>query len=241
MISFWSGQKLSVAELRKYLRDCGEGVSYPVARILQRDLALQRLRFATGLVLAAGYSGWVLLFDEVELVQRYSWLQRARSYAALARWARALEGEATPGLVTVFATTDIQADIEKDEQLPGRLSARDTDSDRLLSSQAEEGISKIRDAVPLTPPDQTRIEDVGEKVRQVHAQAYDWSPSPARFDEPVLTTTRMRTCVRSWINRWDLERLYPDYAPDIEAKEIQPTLEEDGDLERFSEAEENAE
>ena len=204
MISFLSGQRLGVSDLKKALKLTGGSVGYPVVHILQRDLALQRLRFAAGLMLAAGYSGLVLLFDEVELVSRYSWLQRARSYAELARWAGALAGEATPGLVAVFAATDILASIEKDGQVPERLLARNSDSDRLLSSQAEEGISRIRDAVPLTPPDQTRIEDVGENVRKVHAKAYDWSPSPARLDEPVMTTTRVRTCVRKWINRLDL-------------------------------------
>ena len=241
MISFWSGQKLGVSDLKKALKLTGGSVTYPVVHILQRDLALQRLRFASQLMLAAGYSGWVLLFDEVELISRYSLLQRARSYAEFARWAGALEGEATPGLVAVFAATDILASIGKDDQVPERLLARNSDSDRLLSSQAKEGMRKIGDAVPLTPPDRARIEDVGEKLRQVHAQAYDWSPSPARYDEPVLTTTRMRTCVRSWINRWDLERLCPGYTADIEAEESEPSLGEDPDLELSSEPDEDAE
>ena len=30
--------------------------------------------------------GWLLLFDEVELIGRYTLLQRGRSYAELARW-----------------------------------------------------------------------------------------------------------------------------------------------------------
>ncbi len=237
MISFWSGQKLGVSELRKFLKQTGGNLDFPysVVHIVQKDLASQRLRFAAQLMRAAGYSGWLLLFDEVELISRYSWLQRARSYAEFARWAGAVEGEATPGLVAVFAATDILAYIGKDDQVPERLLARTSDSDRVLAIRAEEGMHRIRDAVPLTPPDRARIDEVGEKLRQVHARAYGWSPSPALFHEPVLTTTRMRTCVRSWINRWDLERLFPDYAPDIEAMEIEPTLAEDGDLEHAGE------
>jgi hypothetical protein len=49
--------------------------------IKQPDLTRQRLRFVPRLIAAAGYSGWVLLLDEVELVGRYSVLQRRRSYA----------------------------------------------------------------------------------------------------------------------------------------------------------------
>ena len=51
-----------------------------------RELARQRLRFLPQLLRAAGHAGWVVLFDEVELIGRYSLLQRGRSYAELARW-----------------------------------------------------------------------------------------------------------------------------------------------------------
>ena len=46
----------------------------------------QKLRFVLELIKAAGYNGWVILLDEIELVANYSVLQRARSYAELARW-----------------------------------------------------------------------------------------------------------------------------------------------------------
>ena len=49
------------------------------------------------LMAAAGYAGWVLLVDEVELIGRYSFKQRARSYAELARWAGKLEPARLPG------------------------------------------------------------------------------------------------------------------------------------------------
>ena len=53
---------------------------------------MQRLRFAAKLLAAAGYAGWVVLFDEVELIGRYSLQQRAKSYAELARWVRGEHG-----------------------------------------------------------------------------------------------------------------------------------------------------
>jgi hypothetical protein len=243
VISFWSGHKLNVTEFKKALKQCGEAVTYRIGKIAPRDLAWQRFRFATQLMLAAGYPGWVLLFDEVELISRYSWLQRARSYAEFARRMGALKGESVPGMVTVFASTDdLGLVLEGDEdQVPAKLAVKDSDGDSLLSSQAQCGMRKLREAVALTPPDRARIEEAGEKLRQVHAQAYDWSPSPARFAGEVLAITRMRTYVRSWINQWDLERLYPGYKTEIEAKEIQPTRGEDPDLEHTSEPDGDAE
>ena len=47
------------------------------------------MRFVLELVKAAGYRGWIVLIDEIELVANYSVLQRARSYAELiVGWAK---------------------------------------------------------------------------------------------------------------------------------------------------------
>ena len=53
---------------------------------------MQRFRFVPRLMAAAGYKGWIVLLDEVELIGRYSLLQRAKSYAEVARWVRGAEG-----------------------------------------------------------------------------------------------------------------------------------------------------
>jgi len=46
----------------------------------------------------------------------------------------------------------------------------------------------------------------------------------------------MRSYIRRWVTEWDLERLFPAYAPDVETAAVDHTLEEDRDLERASEA-----
>ena len=53
----------------------------------------------------AGYKGWVVLLDEIELVGTYSVLQRAKSYAEIARWWGKVEDEKCPGLVVVGTVT----------------------------------------------------------------------------------------------------------------------------------------
>ena len=87
IVRFWSGDPIKVAEVRRRLRETGEA-RYPLPAVPARELARQRFRFATRLMVAAGYAGWLILFDEVELIGRYSVLQRGRSYAELARWVR---------------------------------------------------------------------------------------------------------------------------------------------------------
>src|SRR5947207_7757117 len=99
-------------------------------------------------MVAAGYAGWVLLVDEVELIGRYSFRQRARSYAELARWYGKLPGETYPGLTAVFAIT---ADFEEailvgrndQEVVPGRLRASESEQDRVLAQHAERGMRLI--------------------------------------------------------------------------------------------------
>jgi hypothetical protein len=41
--------------------------------------------------------------------------------------------------------------------------------------------------------------------------------------------------VREWITRWDLQRIYPEYQPQIETVDLRPDLEERPDLEQPSE------
>ena len=77
----------------------------------------QRVQFLTALLHAAGYAGWCLLFDEVELIGRYTPLRRALAYAWLAIWLGLEGARAWPGIVAAYAITDdfVTAVIEERE------------------------------------------------------------------------------------------------------------------------------
>src|SRR3989304_5679104 len=77
IIRFWSGDQIGVAEIKKYLRACRETVTYKIDKILVKELALQRFKFASRLMVTAGYAGGGLLIDEVELIGRYPPVQQA--------------------------------------------------------------------------------------------------------------------------------------------------------------------
>ena len=104
--NFWAGEKLPVAEIRQGMKQIGQANAFQIRSIPAKELPLQRFRFATQLFRAAGYRGWVLLFDEVELIGKYSRLQRARSYAELARWLGVVESDRYAGLLSVATITD---------------------------------------------------------------------------------------------------------------------------------------
>ncbi|RJP17729.1 MAG: hypothetical protein C4520_15705 [Candidatus Abyssobacteria bacterium SURF_5] len=234
---FWAGEKLGVAELRRYLRECGEAVSFKIDQVKLRDLALQRFKFVPRLMQAAGYSGWVLLIDEVELIGCYSFRQRAKSYAELARWRGDLRGEKYPGLTTVLAiTADFQTAILLDkgdlENVPGKLRAMAlSDTWIQIAEQAEKGMHSIQQSVQLDEPNEETRKQIFNDVREIYSKAYDWQPpSTSTFSRFATTSTRMREYIRGWITEWDLKRLYPTYQSKIEVKEIPTNYIEDEDL-----------
>jgi hypothetical protein len=241
IVSFWGGDPLNVSETRARLRDLGERATYRLESVPARELALQRLVFLARLILAAGYAGWVVLFDEVELIGRYSFKQRARSYAELARWGGKLRSGGIPGVAATFAiTTDFDAAVLQDkgdfERVPGKLRASGADADTRLANQAEQGMRMIaREAVRLRGPDRAMLERTREDVRALHARAFDWSPPDLGAGE-LLSTTRIRQYVRRWINEWDLKRLYPDYSPETVVASVAVQYTEEPELEASEES-----
>jgi hypothetical protein len=217
---------------------------YTLKTVKLKDLSLQWFIFASHLILAAGYSGWVLLFDEIELIGRYSLLQRGKSYAELARWLGEIQGESLPGFVAVAAITDdfglavLQEKSDRDTIGPTFRSKR-TGEYTIAASRAETGMRLIeRSVVPLRLPDPETLRRTYERLKEIHRTAYSWNP-PEIPPLEMSVTRRMRSYVRRWVNEWDLRRLYPgtNIVTDDE-QEIKPTYEPDKDLEVSSEPEE---
>lgn len=235
IISFWSGDSIQIGDIKRALRQLGHPSMYTFEKASVRQLAYQRFRFAPQLMAAAGYAGWVLLFDEVDLVARYTANQRAKSYAEIARWTGNLTGESYPGIISVMAITSaFESEIlEKKndwDAIPGRLRASHREADLQLAPQAERGMRLITNAPTLSPPADAIIDGTYDKVRSIHGKAYAWSPPPIEDTLARDTTTTMREHIRSWINEWDLMRLFPEHVPSIELTPIIFDYGEDKDL-----------
>jgi hypothetical protein len=236
ILRFWSGDPIAVPELRRRLKELGEQrpVLPPVAA---PELARQRMRFAARLLAAAGSPGWLVLFDEVELIGRYSLLQRAKSYAELARWMRSEHGGRDIPLAAVFAMTDdyeaaVITGRNDREVVPERLRAKGTAEATELAAAAELGMRIIdRETHLLTPPDDTELKQVYARLRELHGQAFGWQPPDVTGLER-LGASRLRQYVRAWINEWDLVRLDPTYRPETETVDVPSDYREDPDLER---------
>jgi len=242
IVDFWSGERLPVAPVRRALKQIDSLAAYSFKAPKIKELAIQRFHFTSRMITAAGYSGWVLLIDEVELIGRCSLLQRGRSYAELARWMGRIKGDVCPGLATVAAITDdfglAVLQEKSDRDIVGtRLRAKDTDEYRAIAGRAETGMRLLqREGIDLKAPDDATLLQTYHRLREIHAKAYDWMPPEIPTPE-VSATRRMRSYVRRWINEWDLMRLYPGAELRMEDEgELKPTYEQDEALEQVSES-----
>ena len=237
IISFWSGESIRITDVRRGLRELNQAANFQISAVRKRELALQRPLFTARLMLGAGYRGWVWLIDEVELIGRYSILQRGRAYGELARWLGHVESLRYPGLSVVAAITDdfaraiLQDKGDRDTIVP-RLQSRTTTTEdwKARAVWAEDGMRIIESmALPLDRPDEATLRQTYNRLKRVYASAYEWSPPDVPFPE-YMASRQMRSYVRYWINAWDLRRLYPDEElGGIEEDELRPTYTEDED------------
>lgn len=237
VVRFWSGDPLRTPDLRRALKGVGAAGLFTFPPVPARELARQRLRFLPRLLRAAGYVGWVVLFDEAELIGRYSLLQRGRSYAELARWSGAAREDPAAPLVAVLALTDdfeAAVLVGKDDRtkVPARLRDKQTPEWTEAAALAERGIRALeRDLLLLSAPDAAELDRAYRTLKALHASAYDWSPPDVPGLER-LGATRMRQYVRAWINAWDLVRLDPEHVPETEVLEVHSSYDEDEALEQ---------
>jgi P-loop Domain of unknown function (DUF2791) len=254
IINFWSGEplgsgdRLSMKKVRDALKIVDGASLFQLNAVPARQLPFERFRFTAQMIAGAGYRGWVILLDEIELIGRYSFLQRAKSYAELARWMGLLPDDRYPGILTVASISDdfVPAVLEKiggkDDfgSLRAKLESRGTEQDRIVAERAEAGMQIIRrSAIDLKPPSKEAVEQAYHRLKEFHARAYEWKPPDIARAEPS-SLTRMRKLVRRWINEWDLKRLYPETPLSIEEQQLSPSYAEDIELEATPEGTDEA-
>lgn len=236
LVRFWGGAPVKATELRKWAKKHGEPRP-ELGTISIRELARQRMRFLARLFAVPGRAGWLVLFDEVELIGRYGTISRARSYAEVADWVRPEQDVANAPLRSVLAMTDdyaaanLAATGKGDrEKVPDLLRGRATPEADVLRGRAELGMRLIeREMLRLEPPREDDLAEAYQQLRRLHGEAFGWDPPDVPGLER-LGTTRMRQYVRAWINEWDLVRLDPEYAPATVVREVGGGYAEDPDL-----------
>lgn len=208
---FLAGGRMTTTSFRQALAAVGAAKMFDLRMPVAADLTRQRIAFASRMFRAAGYAGWCLLLDEVELIGRYSPLQRAMAYAGLANWL-GLEGSARlPGIATAYAITDdfVAAVIDQrqdEEKLPERLRLKGRRQEAALALAAMRHIADTVRHHRLPPPGLEELTRDCQRLREIYGQAYDWYPPEPPPPERTATRT-MRQYIKAWITQWDLQRL----------------------------------
>jgi hypothetical protein len=207
----WSGAKVSASVIRQALRESGSGRMFALKAIPAAVMTDQLARFVPLLFRAAGYAGWCVLLDEIELIGRYTPLQRALAYAWLGAWL-GLDGKRRfPGIVTAYAITDdfaaavIHPRLESDKA-PERLTLKGRVAEAALAQSAIRHIERTVLQNRLLPPTLNDLAVCHDKVQRLYSAAYDW-PAPQLPPVERASTRTMRQYIKGWITLWDLRRL----------------------------------
>ena len=226
ILQFWGGVKAPDREMVSWLKELGEENTFKFDKATNRDLVWQRYEFMSRLIVAAGYAGWILLIDEVELMGRYSLMQRAKSYGEMAKLLGVLDESSIPGLGTACAITsayqmEVMDDRRDDEKISAKLRSTGDQGDWLLAGQADRGMQKIRQ-VPLDHmvlEESIDLAEIFEDCRSIYSQAYGWEASS---DFKSNETWRICQHIKHWINTWDLERLFPEHESELQVDTLEP-------------------
>ena len=240
---FLSGARLTAASIRPTLSSAGAGQRFDLKMPPGPELAIQRIAFLSRLFHAAGFAGWCILLDEMELIGRYPALQRARAYAWLSTWLGLPGAARFPGIATAYAITDdfVSAVIDArhdEEKLPDRLELKGGLQQALSVRTAIGHLGATVRRHRLRTPGHEELVRLCERLRQIYTDAYDW-PAPALPPMERTATRTIRQYIKSWIAQWDMLRLTGqtvtiveqalavDYDEDVTLGELPPVADED--------------
>ena len=131
--------------------------------------------FLSSLFLKSGYNGWVILFDEAELIGRMGKKARLNCYLNMSKFIYPDKNINFKSVYSIFAfnssfvpdVIESKLEYENSEQNP-------------ISPEADEKIKTILDLIStapqLIPLNKDEILTILEKIQNFHGKAYDWNP-----------------------------------------------------------------
>lgn len=208
---FLSGARITAASIRPALSGAGAGRLFDLKLPATGELADQRIRFVSHMFQAAGFAGWCILLDEMELIGRYTSLQRAMAYAMLSKWVGLPDAGSFPGIAVVYAITDdfVSAVIDArqdEEKLPDRLRLKGRLPEARAVTAAIKHIEAVARRHRLRTPGPEELARACLRLGEIYSEAHDWFAPSLILGERTATRT-MRQYIKSWITQWDLQRL----------------------------------
>ena len=213
---------------KMYRRIFGEKVVFNQNFVKSRH-AQDYVAFLSHLFVQLGYNGWVVLFDESELIGRLSKKARAKAYNNLASFLfPAKQLEATFSLFA-FSSSYTEDIIEAKNEYQNLEE---------LYPEGQEPMKSVLDSIvkapQLKPLSHEEMQQILEKIVRFHAKAYDWQPG-IKLEELLSRVDKSGYLLRSKI-RSAIEYLDQLYLEQTEADSSIGLLEE-GHYEEESEEE----
>lgn len=242
VIEWWSGERpMNVTRVRRALTAAGIRDRYQVAAIDASTLATIRFQLVSHLIRAAGYSGWVIEFDELELIGRRTRLQRAKCYGEIASWFGEVENMGV-GIGTIGAITDLfrpavlEGRYDLDD-LEDFVRARGGDANEELADRVARGMEilmQIPKEMVIRRPGLSDRRKAYLKIRELQNEAYGLKLPEPREDliDGLPAVTPMRIYVKRWALFADLVRiglLRPDQSLIDSLKSYTQNFDEDPD------------
>lgn len=160
--------------------------------------------FLSHLFRQLGYAGWVLLFDEAELIGGMGKKARAKSYVEIQRFLKPsakLEGVFS---LFAFSSSYVEDVIDKKKEEENIQTTYAEDPDALTAATAT--VNAILNAPELAPLTKDEILQVLLSIQEFHGRAYGWTPDVSA--EAIYAATEaggylLRTKIRAAIEFFD--------------------------------------
>ncbi len=190
---------------RIYRRIFGQTAKFNTTFVKTRHCA-DYFAFMSHLFLRLGYNGWVILFDETELMGRLGKKARMNAYRNMASFL--MPSDRLESVFTMFA---LSASYEEDVILGKH------EYETLSELPEQEPMKSVLDtlvkAPQLLPLTRDEIQEVFGRIREFHGKAYDWQP-PISAEELMASSMSggflLRTRIRAAIETLDQLYQYGD-------------------------------
>ena len=183
----------------------------------------QTSAFLTRLFISLGYSGWVVLFDELELIRILPGNPtKGKSYAELAHWMGYDDLRPTQGLVVVGCMTSgyVSERIEySGPSGPNELSVipklmSTSTANSWIAAPAKLGMQLLQrwdnqdgdKSLQLVKPSNEAVREIQAELIKIYEGAYQTTVSAIPVKDVSKGQDPMRVHIRRWIVSWDLER-----------------------------------
>jgi hypothetical protein len=159
---------------------------------------------------ALGHNGWVILFDESELIGKLGYISRGKAYANMAHLL-GLKKESLPGVYGVYAFAssffvDVLQEKNDAELIPQRLEDRGQPD---LAADARQVIGYLTEKSKELPSLSDRaLRDILGKIGETHGTALGWSPNLDMKEILSIKNARLRTKIRAALESLDIQFLY---------------------------------